>query len=63
MPLSLYTLFHGGRDCHYLKKNKEIDYLKKYRNYLPEYISLELENGFERQLEVKKYLEEKILNI
>lgn len=52
----------GGRDNHRLGKLEEVDYLKKYRQYLPKYVSLELENSFEEQLEVKKYIEEKILN-
>ena len=58
------TDFPGGKqyDTHELNELNEIDYIGQYRQYLPEYISIELENSFERQLEVKKYLEE-ILNI
>jgi hypothetical protein len=40
----------------------ELDYVCNYRKFLPQYISIELENSLERQLEAKKYLEE-ILNI
>jgi len=47
---------------HMLDEISEVDYVKKYIKYLPKYISLELENCFEEQLKVKKYLEE-ILNI
>lgn len=35
----------------------ELDYMKKYVKYLPRYVSLELENSFEQQLQAKKYLE------
>ncbi len=46
---------------HYLTELKELDYVKKYKNYLADIISIELENPFKRQLDVKKYLEEIIL--
>lgn len=42
---------------HYYENLKELDYVKKYVNYLPGVISLELENSFEEQLKAKKYLE------
>ena len=51
-----------GFDRHTLSSMKELDYMVKYKKYLPEYVSLELENNLEKQLEVKAYLE-KILNI
>jgi hypothetical protein len=51
-----------GFDRHYLKNLKELDYLKKYVQYLPKYISLELENSFEEQIKAKEYLEKKVLN-
>lgn len=54
--------WYRGFDRHFLKNLKEVDYVGQYRQYLPKYISLELENSFERQLEVKNYLE-KMLNI
>lgn len=44
-----------------LKEFKELDYIKKYLKYLPELISIELENSFEEQLTVKEYLE-KLIN-
>lgn len=43
---------------HWIENMRELDYVKKYLDYLPEYISIELENPFGIQLEVKKYLEE-----
>ncbi len=46
---------------HFFKSLKEFDYLKKYKKYFPKYISLELENTLEEQLEVKKYIEKKII--
>ena len=49
-------------DSHNLADLTELDYVKKYKNYLADIISIELENPLARQLEVKKYLE-KILDI
>ncbi|MFA6047827.1 MAG: hypothetical protein WCV59_05130 [Parcubacteria group bacterium] len=46
---------------HYMDDLSELDYVKKYVQYLPEYVSIELENSFEEQLKVKEYLE-KIIN-
>lgn len=47
---------------HYMLSLDELDYVKGYRQYLPQYISIELENSFEQQLKAKKYLE-KLLEI
>lgn len=47
---------------HILKNLKELDYIKEYKEYLPKYISIELENSIKKQLEAKKYLE-KILDL
>lgn len=44
-------------DSHTFADLSEFDYLKKYEKYLPEYISLELENSFAEQFNVKEYLE------
>jgi hypothetical protein len=53
-------------ECNYNSHNltslKQLDYVKKYKKYLADYISIELENPLKRQLEVKSYLE-KILAI
>lgn len=46
---------------HYLENMSQLDYVKKYVGYLPEYVSIELENSFEEQLKAKEYLE-KIIN-
>lgn len=46
---------------HFLKKLSDLDYMKKYLDYLPEIISIELENSFKEQLKAKEYLE-KIIN-
>ncbi len=46
-----------GYDSHWLDDLSEVDYVKKYSDYLADIISLELENSLTRQLEVKKYLE------
>lgn len=45
---------------HFIKDLKEMDYVKKYKKYLPEYISIELENSFEEQLKVRDYLNKMI---
>lgn len=47
---------------HYMISLDEVDYVRKYKAFLPQLVSIELENSFERQMEVKKYLEENILN-
>ncbi len=49
------------RDDHFMSRLSQLDYMKDYVQYLPEYVSIELENPFEEQLEAKKYLE-KIIN-
>ena len=51
-----------GYDRHTLSNLKELNYMVSYKQYLPQYVSIELENSFERQLEVKAYLE-KLLGI
>ncbi len=52
--------FHS-HDSHDLKDLTELDYVKKYKDFLADIISIELENPLKRQLEVKKYLEKIIL--
>jgi len=42
---------------HYLDDLSQLDYVKKYTAYLPNLISIELENTFAEQLKVKKYFE------
>lgn len=42
--------------AHWMKDISEFDYVKKYINYIPEFLSIELENSFEEQLKVKEYL-------
>lgn len=49
------------RDDHFLSDLSQLDYMKDYVQYLPQYVSIELENPFEKQLEAKEYLE-KIFN-
>ena len=41
---------------HHMDKLSNLDYMKNYVNYLPDIISLELENSFEEQLEAKEYV-------
>lgn len=45
---------------HFFHRLSEFDYVKKYSNILPHYLSLELENSFADQLKVKKYLEDRL---
>lgn len=52
--LSLYS-------NHTMENLDELKYIEKYIQYLPNIISIELENSFEEQLKVKDYLE-KIIN-
>jgi hypothetical protein len=42
---------------HTFSNLSEFDYIKKFIKYLPALVSLELENSFSEQVEVKKYLE------
>jgi len=44
-------------DSHILDDLSEIDYIKKYKKYLPNIISIELENSIKKQLEAKEYIE------
>lgn len=46
--------------AHFLENLKDMNYVEKYKKYLPEYISIELENSFEEQLKVKNYLDKMI---
>jgi hypothetical protein len=48
-------------DNHLLDDLSDLDYIKKYKNYFADIISIELENSLRRQLEAKEYLE-KIIN-
>lgn len=48
-------------DLHTLDHLSQLNYLKKYVEYLPDILGIELENSFKEQLEIKKYLE-KIVN-
>lgn len=55
-------LMKGGVSGHYMFSLDEMDYLKNYSEYFPKFMSIELENSFEQQLEIKTYLE-KLLEI
>lgn len=50
-------------DSHMMEKVSQFDYIKKYIKYLPDMVSIELENSLEEQIEVKEYLEKIINNI
>lgn len=54
----------SGKKCysrHAFKNLHEFDYLKKYKKYLPKYVSLELENSLGEQLMAAKYIKERII--
>jgi hypothetical protein len=61
-PLSREEMLINQRQYHYdshqLDNLSELDYMKKYKNYLADIISIELENPLKQQLEAKKYLEQ-----
>lgn len=42
---------------HFLHNFSDLNYIKKYVEYLPDIISIELENSFKEQLRAKEYLE------
>jgi len=42
----------NGYDCHWLDELAEVDYMQKYTEFLPEIVSIELENPLARQLNV-----------
>ncbi len=46
-----------GKNTHWFSDLSEFDYVKKYKKYLADIISIELENSLRKQLEVKRYLE------
>ena len=48
-------------ESHWLDDLSELDYVKKYKNYLTDTVSIELENTLKRQLDVKQYLEKILL--
>jgi len=56
-----YTYCEPAYDIHTINDLSELDYIKKYTKYIPDIISIELENPFEEQLKVEEYLE-KIIN-
>lgn len=47
---------------HFMHDLHELDYLVRYQEYLPDLISLEMENSFHEQLQAKAYIE-KILKL
>lgn len=50
-----------GVDDHYLIDLSELDYVARYAEYLPDIVSIEMENAFEEQLRAKEALE-RIIN-
>lgn len=51
-------------DSHLARNLSDLDYLKRIpKRYFSNIISIELENSFKKQLEIKKYIEKIILNV
>ncbi|MFA4941591.1 MAG: hypothetical protein WC582_03280 [Patescibacteria group bacterium] len=42
---------------HFMKDLSDFDYVKKYKDFLPRFCAIELENSFAEQLKAKEYLE------
>jgi hypothetical protein len=55
------SAMRGGESCHYLSDPRELDYLGFYLGYLPELVSIELENTIEEQLVARSYIENLII--
>lgn len=55
-PVRKIPIF-GKVSVHHMKNLHELDYMAKYREHLPNWISLEMENSFTEQLQAKAYLE------
>jgi hypothetical protein len=49
------------QSSHFIDDLSQLNYVKKYVNYLPKYVSIELENPFVEQLEAVEHLK-KIIN-
>ena len=56
-PLESFDKTGVYYSVHKMKTLEDLNYIKKYVKYLSKYVSLELENSFEEQLEAKEYLE------
>ncbi len=54
---NIFHRFINNAWVHYMISIDELDYVEKYREYLPYYVSIELENSFEVQLKAKAHLE------
>ena len=44
-------------NSHWLRDLSELNYVKRYKKYLPSVCAIELENSFKEQIKAKKYLE------
>ena len=57
----LFEIKNGKRvkyyNSHWLRDLSELNYVKRYKKYLPPICAIELENPLEEQLEAKRYLE------
>lgn len=49
--------------AHYVERMEEFDYLQKYQDYLPFIISIEANNPIKDQLQIKEYVEDKVLKL
>lgn len=60
--VQLQEVLYKNFSKHHLDDLSELDYIKKYIDFIPDIVSIELNNSFEEQLKVKKYLEKMINN-
>lgn len=58
---AIRRILFWSHSYHKFKKLSDLDYIIKYKEYLPELISLELENSFEEQIKAREYLKSKSL--
>ncbi|MBI4779019.1 hypothetical protein HY797_01025 [Candidatus Falkowbacteria bacterium] len=55
-------IVYRGHAKHFFDNLKELDYIENFLEFLPDLISLELENSFAEQLKAKAYLEKIIFH-
>ena len=55
-----FSKFRFHYSAHCMEKLDDYNYLKKYREFLPEIMGIETENTLKEQLEIKKYIEKLI---
>ena len=64
MPKPIFDKHYNQWDyaSHYMHDLSEMNYVKKYKKYLPKICALEIENPLKEQLEAKQYIEKLLDN-